>query len=39
MPLLESPPPVESYEPGSWGPASIKQLIAPYRWYLPDGKD
>ncbi len=39
MPLLDSPPPIESYEPGSWGPASIKHLIAPYRWCLPDGKD
>jgi glucose-6-phosphate 1-dehydrogenase len=38
-PLLENPPPVESYEPGCWGPASIKHVIAPYRWYLPDGKD
>jgi glucose-6-phosphate 1-dehydrogenase len=37
-PLLESPPPVESYEPGSWGPAaSIKHLISPHHWYLPDG--
>jgi len=39
MPMLESPPPVEPYEPGSWGPGSIKHLIAPHRWYLPDGKD
>src|SRR6266851_2884194 len=39
IPLLDSPPPIESYEPGSWGPASIKHLIAPYRWCLPDGKD
>jgi len=33
-PLLTSPPPVEPYEPGSWGPASVSKLIAPYRWYL-----
>jgi len=38
-PLLKDPPPVEFYEPGSWGPPSIKHLIAPHRWYLPDGKD
>ena len=38
-PLIENPPPIEPYEPGSWGPDSIKHLIAPYRWYLPDGKD
>jgi glucose-6-phosphate 1-dehydrogenase len=36
-PLLEHPPPVELYEPGSWGPESIKQLIRPHQWYLPDG--
>ena len=35
-PLLENPPPVELYEPGSWGPPSIDKLIAPYRWHLPD---
>jgi glucose-6-phosphate 1-dehydrogenase len=36
-PLLESPPPVESYPAGSWGPESVRKLIAPYHWYLPDG--
>ncbi len=35
-PLLEQPPPVELYEPGSWGPPSIARLIAPHRWYLPE---
>jgi glucose-6-phosphate 1-dehydrogenase len=34
-PLLESPPPVRSYAPGSWGPNSIHQLIAPRAWRLP----
>ncbi len=34
--LLENPPPVELYEPGSWGPPSIDKLIAPHRWHLPD---
>jgi glucose-6-phosphate 1-dehydrogenase len=33
-PLLESPPPVEPYQPGSYGPASVDKLIAPYRWHL-----
>jgi len=33
-PLLESPPAVESYEPGTYGPASVDKLIAPYRWHL-----
>jgi glucose-6-phosphate 1-dehydrogenase len=36
MPLLDNPTPVESYAPGSWGPPSIKQLIAPYQWRLPE---
>ena len=34
-PLLEAPPPVRLYEPGSWGPKSIHQLIAPHAWRLP----
>ncbi len=34
-PLLEAPPPVRLYEPGSWGPKSIHQLIAPAAWRLP----
>jgi glucose-6-phosphate 1-dehydrogenase len=37
-PLLENPPPVEPYDPGSWGPASVEKLIAPYRWHLPEVK-
>ncbi len=34
-PLLEAPPPVRIYAPGSWGPQSIYQLIAPHAWRLP----
>jgi len=37
-PLLKDPPPVELYPPGCWGPDSVKHLISPYRWYLPDGR-
>jgi len=33
-PLLTSPPPVEIYEPGTWGPPGVDKLIAPYCWYL-----
>ncbi len=33
--LLEAPPPVRLYPPGSWGPKSIHQLIAPHAWRLP----
>ena len=35
-PLLQNPPPVEPYEPGSWGPPPAGKLIAPYRWHLPE---
>ena len=34
-PLLENPPPVRMYPPGSWGPNAIHQLIAPHAWRLP----
>jgi glucose-6-phosphate 1-dehydrogenase len=34
-PLLEAPPPVRVYAPGSWGPNAIHQLIAPHAWRLP----
>ncbi len=34
-PLLEAPPPVRTYAPGSWGPNAIHQLIAPRAWRLP----
>ena len=34
-PLLDAPPPVKPYAPGSWGPNAIHQLIAPQAWRLP----
>ena len=34
-PLLNAPPPVRSYQAGSWGPNAIHQLIAPNAWRLP----
>jgi glucose-6-phosphate 1-dehydrogenase len=34
-PLLQNPPPVRPYLPGSWGPNAIHQLIAPSAWRLP----
>jgi len=34
-PLLDNPPPVEPYPVGSYGPESMKRLIAPYHWHLP----
>lgn len=34
-PLLENPPPIQPYAPGSWGPQpAVDQLIAPFRWRL-----
>jgi glucose-6-phosphate 1-dehydrogenase len=35
QPLLDHPPPVRPYPPGSWGPNAIHQLIAPDAWRLP----
>jgi len=35
VPLLDAPPPVRTYAPGSWGPNAIHQLIAPHAWRLP----
>jgi glucose-6-phosphate 1-dehydrogenase len=34
-PLLDAPPPVRLYTPGSWGPNVIHSLIAPHAWRLP----
>ncbi len=36
QPLLDDPPPVHTYEPGSWGPAVADQLVAGHgRWRDP----
>ena len=36
QPLIDSPPPVESYEPGTWGPASSDELVRNYGgWRTP----
>ncbi len=34
-PLIDSPSVVRPYQPGSWGPNQIHQLIAPRTWRLP----
>jgi glucose-6-phosphate 1-dehydrogenase len=35
-PLLDSPPPVHPYAPGSWGPEEAERLVAGYgRWHEP----
>jgi glucose-6-phosphate 1-dehydrogenase len=33
--LLADPPPAKVYQPGTWGPNAIHQLIAPNAWRLP----
>ncbi len=33
-PLLQSPPPVHAYPPGSWGPPEAGALAAPTQWHL-----
>ena len=36
QPLLDAPPPVHAYAPGSWGPAEADRLVAGHgRWYGP----
>jgi glucose-6-phosphate 1-dehydrogenase len=36
QPLLDSPPPVHTYEPGTWGPEQNKPLVAHYGgWHGP----
>ncbi|HEX2370569.1 MAG TPA: glucose-6-phosphate dehydrogenase [Acidimicrobiia bacterium] len=36
QPLLDSPPPVHSYTPGSWGPAAADDLVAGHgKWHGP----
>ena len=36
QPLLDTPPPVQPYAPGSWGPQAAERLIAgDGRWYGP----
>ena len=34
-PLLENPPPLQRYRPGTYGPDAVQELIAPRRWRLP----
>ena len=34
-PLLDDPPPLHPYRPGSWGPEAALDLIAPVDWRLP----
>jgi glucose-6-phosphate 1-dehydrogenase len=33
-PVLEAPPRVHPYFPGSWGPIAADEFLAPHRWHL-----
>jgi glucose-6-phosphate 1-dehydrogenase len=36
LPLLDAPPPIETYAPGSWGPPGAERLIAGFgTWHEP----
>jgi glucose-6-phosphate 1-dehydrogenase len=36
QPLIDNPPPVHSYAPGSWGPDAAEQLVSGFgRWHGP----
>jgi glucose-6-phosphate 1-dehydrogenase len=35
QPLLDNLPTVRPYQPGTWGPNQIHQLVAPFTWRLP----
>ena len=36
QPLLENPPPIESYPTGTWGPDSAKNVVRGVcEWYEP----
>jgi glucose-6-phosphate 1-dehydrogenase len=38
-PVLDRPPPVVPYEPGSWGPEEADALILPGRWHLTSPRE
>lgn len=38
-PVLENPPPVLQYRPGSWGPAEADDLILPRHWHVTPPRD
>jgi len=34
MPVIERPPPVVEYGPGSWGPEEAEALVGPRHWHV-----
>src|SRR5207237_10136169 len=39
MPVLENPPPVVTYQSGSWGPAEAEELVLPHHWHVTPSRD
>jgi glucose-6-phosphate 1-dehydrogenase len=39
QPVLDDPPPVWEYEPGSWGPEAADELILPRHWHVTPPRD
>ena len=39
MPVLENPPPVIEYQPGSWGPAEADDLLLPRHWHMTQPRE
>jgi glucose-6-phosphate 1-dehydrogenase len=34
--VINDPPPIHTYAPGSWGPEAANDMIAPRYWHLPE---
>ena len=39
MPVLDAPPEVEPYEPGTWGPREAEALVLPRHWHVTPESD
>src|SRR6266511_2210003 len=39
MPVLEHPPPVIEYQPGSWGPVEAEELLLPRHWHVTQPRE
>jgi glucose-6-phosphate 1-dehydrogenase len=38
-PILEDPPPVKLYQPGSWGPEEAEELVLPRHWHVTEPRE
>jgi glucose-6-phosphate 1-dehydrogenase len=39
MPVLDEPPAVVPYQPGSWGPPEADELLLPRHWHVTPPRD